>query len=196
MKSTEHPVGINELGMSFLFRGHTRITQDMSFLFFSKPIPLCWGVTKWNLSNIELKDNCAVGGSHLGSSFAGPFGQEERSVNYWLGGVSLATSFFLLYASGIVIWTRTPHTGHFPNTYCAGRKTAFDAVGWSQGNYLHDIMIFLTGKFQGGKRLVWLLNNYRQIHSLCFYTQTHTHRYIVIYWLYLALVFFKTTSLL
>lgn len=152
MKSTEHPVGINELGMSFLFRVHMHITQNMSFLFSPNPSH-CVGEWQWNLSNIELKDNCVVGGSHRWSSFAGSFGQEERSANYCLGGVSLATCFCVFFSAACFRCSDLDKNATYwalsKYILCWKKRLVLMQLGWGQGNYLHDIMIFLTGKFLG-----------------------------------------------
>ena len=137
---------------------------------------------------LEFKDHCVVVSSHRWSSCVWSFhkkvfcwlwvGRRELSYNF-------AFSFFSVACLNVVMWTRTPHSRHFPNPHCAGKETtvlvlcfscsvvsdsatlwtvacqaplsmgyfryeywsglpltAFMQLGWSQENYLHDVIVY------------------------------------------------------
>lgn len=133
------------------------------------PLPLSSCIVFHSLSQNTswIERWCVVGGSHLWSSFAWSFDQDNSSVTMgWEGWAELqfSFSFFLLACVRCsYLHKKTTYWAFSKYTLCWKKKTAFMQLGWRQGDYLHDVMIFLSGKFQRKKRLVWLLNIYREI---------------------------------
>lgn len=118
---------------------------------------------------LELKDDVWLVGLIFEVHLLGPL-IRTRVLLLWVGRGELSYNFLFLSpffcwrASGVVICTRRPHTGHFLNTHCAGKKDCFYAIGMEPGRLFTWCNDFPKRQIsEGKKRLVWLLNNCREI---------------------------------